>query len=396
MALANTGRAIGAVTQTLRERLTTALGAAVDHVSVGRPEPPAGNIQGSRLNLFLYEIHIDAFLRNESLDEGQPPPLWLVLRYLMTAFDSSAESDSIDAHNILGAGMRALQSANFLQPTIATTDPLRDNPNELKVTFDGVTVDLLSKLMQGPDMKYRCSAAFEVRPVLIAPSEPPSYSQLVGVNYVAGGALIGEKGIHIEVQPSLGPSLSTVAPAKFEVGAKLGIAGTDLNLEGISIRMADIELPMTSRSPELVECTVPLALAAGNLLSAGSLPITAVQTLSTGRTYSSNAITGGLLPHVASATPSAVTPINLNPGAPVTATIDLQGILLGTPSDQVFLGLSSNGQVVRIFDQFTRPTADQKTLRLTIPKEAAVSKGSYRVILRVRGQQALNSPEVTL
>jgi hypothetical protein len=395
MALASTGRAIGAVTQTLRERLTAAIGAAVNQVSVGRPEPP-GNIQGSRLNLFLYEIHVDEFLRNDSLDDGQPPPLWLVLHYLITAFDDSGESDSIDAHDILGAGMRALHAANFLQPTAGTIDPLRDNPNELKVTFDAATVELISKLMPSPDMKYRCSAAFQVRPVLIAPSEPPAYSQLVGVDYTAGSALIGEKGIQVSVQPSLGPLLAAVSPAKFDVGAALEITGTDLNLEGIAIQMADVVLPMTSRSPSLVQCTVPLTLAAGNLLSAGSQPITAVHTSHPGRKYSSNAVTGGLLPRVDTATPSAVTPINPNPGAPVTAVIDLTGILLSTPSDSVFLGLSRNGTVVRIFDQFTRPTADQKTLRLTIPTEAAVPKGFYRVILRVNGQQALNSPGVTL
>ena len=62
----------------------------------------------------------------------------------------------------------------------------------------------------------------------------------------------------------------------------------------------------------------------------------------------------------------------------------------------MYLGLSFNGKVIRIFDQFTRPTPDQKTLRLTIPTEGAVNKGSYRVILRVNGQQAWNSPEVTL
>src|SRR6266705_3524191 len=108
MALVNTGRAIGAVTQTLRERLTTVLGAAVGQVTVGRPEPPAAALAGSRLNLFLYEIHHDEFLRNESLDDGQPPPLWLVLRYLLTAFDEGGDSDTVDAHEILGEGLRAL------------------------------------------------------------------------------------------------------------------------------------------------------------------------------------------------------------------------------------------------------------------------------------------------
>jgi hypothetical protein len=180
------------------------------------------------------------------------------------------------------------------------------------------------------------------------------------------------------------------------VGAKLKVTGADLNLEGIAIQMANVVLPMTSKSPDMVQCTVPLALAAGNLLSAGSQPITAVQTLLTGRKSSSNIVIGGLLPHVDTAAPSAVTPISPSPGAPVTAVIDLTGILLSTANDSVFLGLSSNGTVVRIFDQFTRPTPDQKTLRLTVPKVAAVPKGFYRVILRVNGQQALNSPGVTL
>src|SRR5437764_720408 len=125
MALVNTGRGIGAVTQTLRERLTTTLGTAVDQVTVGRPEHVPINV-GSRLNLFLYEIHHDESLRNESLDEGQPPPLWLVLRYLITAFDDTGESDTIEAHEILGQGLRALDTLNFLQPTAATSDPLRD------------------------------------------------------------------------------------------------------------------------------------------------------------------------------------------------------------------------------------------------------------------------------
>src|SRR5439155_4421620 len=212
MALLNTSKAIGAVTRTLRERLTTALGNSVDLVTVGRPEPGAQVSQVSRLNLFLYELHVDEFLRNESLDDGQPPPLWLVLHYLVTAFDSAGESDNEDAHEILGAGMRALHAMNFLQPTVGTTDPLRENPNHLKVTFDNAGVELLSKLMQGPDMKYRCSTAFQVRPVLIAPAEPPSYSQLVGINYQAGGIVIGEKGIHIDVVPSLGATLTSVTP----------------------------------------------------------------------------------------------------------------------------------------------------------------------------------------
>ncbi len=393
MALGKTAGAIGAVSQTLRERIALAIGAGLT-VRVGRPEPASDTSTHSVLNLFLYEIHVDEFLRGESLDDGQPAPLWLVLHYLMTAFDDQGNSDTVAAHEILGTGMRALHAANFLQPTAGTLAPLQDNPNELKVTFDAAPVDLISKIMQGPDMKYRCSAAFQVRPVLIAPAEPAAYAQLVGVNYLAGGVLIGEKGIHTPVQPSLGPSLSSVSPAKFEVGAALQVTGTDLNLEGLTLQIGGVAMLITGRAPDLLRCVVPPGIAAGNQISAGSQPITAIHTLSTGRRVASDAVMGGLLPRVDTATPSSV-----SAGDPVSAVIDLIGILLSAPGDSVFLGLSRQGKVVRIFDEFSRPTSDQKSLRLTFgttPDSPKIPKGAYRVILRVNGQQALNSPEITL
>src|SRR4051812_46810770 len=102
MALADTGRAIGAVTQLLQNRLLAGLGSLVGDVTVGRPEPrPGMAITNPPLNLFLYEVRFDGHLRNQPLDEGQPPPLWLVLHYLLTAFDEQGESDSPDAHALL-------------------------------------------------------------------------------------------------------------------------------------------------------------------------------------------------------------------------------------------------------------------------------------------------------
>jgi hypothetical protein len=395
MSLAKTGGAIGAVTQTLKERLTTALGSVVDEVTVGYPDPTSHPGE-SRVNLFLYELHLDEHLRNESLDEGQPPPLWLVLRYLMTAFDEGGESDSIDAQEILGEGMRALDGLNYLQPTAGTLNPLRDNPNELKVTFDAAAADLLSKLMQGPDQRYRCSAAFQVRPVLLAPAAPPSYSQLVGIDYAAGGAVIGEKGIHVPVLPSFGPALADLEPAQFEVGDTVRVTGTDLHLEGVAVNLGPVALTVVEKRPERLTLKVPAAIAAGDLVSAGSHPIVAVQTLPTGRRRSSNLLVGGLRPRIDAAAAGSVTAVSPAPTAPVTAVIDLGGVLLSAPDDAAFLGLFASGKVVRVFDQFTRTVGDQTKLRVTIPPEAPIPRGFYRVILRVNGQQARSSPEVDL
>ena len=62
MALADSGRAIGAVTRLLREHLVRR-GFAV---SIGKPEDAADTNTTAKLNLFLYETTFDASLRNVS------------------------------------------------------------------------------------------------------------------------------------------------------------------------------------------------------------------------------------------------------------------------------------------------------------------------------------------
>src|SRR4051794_10850631 len=117
MALADTKEAIGAVTQMLQTKLIAQTGV---NVSIGRPETAAGgNTEGAKLNLFLYQVGFDPHLKNFSLDEGQPAPLWTTLHYLVTAFDSGRDSDSVDAHKLLGRGLTALQALNYMEPNPA-------------------------------------------------------------------------------------------------------------------------------------------------------------------------------------------------------------------------------------------------------------------------------------
>ncbi len=99
MALADSGRAIGAVTKLLREHLIRR-GFAV---SVGKPEVAATTDTAAKVNLFLYEATFDPSLRNISLHGDQPAPLWLSLKYLLTAFDDGESSDSPAAHELLEA-----------------------------------------------------------------------------------------------------------------------------------------------------------------------------------------------------------------------------------------------------------------------------------------------------
>lgn len=407
MPLADTGKAIGAVTDALRDRLDNASGI---HVSVGRPEKKQGI---TRLNLFLYEVIFDATLKNAPLDEGQPPPLWLVLKYLLTAFDDSEESDSIQAYEYLGRGMRTLQSLNYLSTTsLANPDyikALAPNPEELKITFDETPTDLLSKVMQGTDeQKYRISVAFQVRPVMIASAEPSSSSLLVGVDYTTPPTpptVIGEKGVHIPVLPSLGPSITRVEPESFEADEIITVFGTDLHLSDLSVRLGPVELPVIAQRPDELKARVKKELVTGERISAGGHPLTVVQAVTPTRSRSSNILIANLLPTVNAANLLAKVP-GKDPTTNV-GTIEFQGLLLGKDNDDVFLALYRDGRTARFLDAFMKeadipapppppPVPAQTRKRIVMKSEDGVPPGIYLAILRVNGVQAKQSLAVDL
>ena len=83
--------------------------------------------------------------------------------------------------------MSALHELSFLRldPLVAPDVrlALENNPEPLKLTFDESSAELLSKIMQGTDERYRLSVAFQVRPVMIVPGSRRASSLLVGVDY---------------------------------------------------------------------------------------------------------------------------------------------------------------------------------------------------------------------
>ena len=406
MALADTVRAIGAVTDAVSQRLKSKTGLAVD---VGRPEPGNSTMAPDRLNLFLYEIQFDASLKNVALDEGQRPPLWLVLKYLMTAFaDDGKTSDTIVAYENLGAGIRALQELSLftLTPTLPSPllDALNDNPEDLKITFDEAPTDLLSKVMQGSEERYRVSIGFQVRPVMIAAAELPSYSLLVGVDYTPPVTVVGESAIHIPVIPSLGPTITGITPASFELGSTVTVFGTDLHVSDLSVNLGGVVLPVTMQQPDRLQFVVREDIANGGTISAGSLPVSVDQLLPTGRRRSSNLVIGNLVPILSDAKilagslqTVAVTPPRVGP---MFATLVITGKLLGKAGDDdSYLALFKDGATVKLFDALidTPPTAAPQTQRqFDMQKADAVPPGQYLALYRVNGQQAQQSFVVNL
>jgi len=388
MARVDSQRAIGAVTMLLRDRL---LGRGFA-VTVGKPEDANATESSAKLNLFLYETVVDAHLRNHRVDQDGPDPLWLVLRYLLTAFDGDEHSDSADAHTLLGQGLVALHELNFLRldgASTTVTRALEHSPEPLKITFDESTPDLISKLMQGPDETYRLSAAIQVRPVLLLPAELPRYALLVGVDSTVTPPARTPDPVGIEVLPSLGPRLDRVEPAVFEVGEPITVFGEDLHLAGLEVLLAGEPLQVVGQWPDrlavIVASTLPGPpggrIAAGLGPSAGEHPVVVRRALPGGRYRTSSLVSASLRPAVTAAT--------------IGADDDLvvEGTLLGGAADDVVVALYDDG-TVRTFDVVTT-SADQTSLRVTDAGTAA-GPGSYLVIVKVNGVQARTSPRVVV
>jgi hypothetical protein len=395
MAFADTYQAIEAITQLLSDQLQKETGL---QVYAGRLENTLAQSGINKYNLFLYEVGFDASLKNVSLDERMTPPLWLVLKFLVTAVDDTNETDTPVALRHLGKALAALQDLSFLR--LAQTEPdwvknaLKDNPEELKITFDEITIDLLSKLVQGSDAKYRLAMGFQVRPVMVvSQSQLPAFSLLVGVDYTQTPAQViaAKDAVTIDVLAGLGPQLLRVSPEALEPQEDLTLWGLDLNLTNAFPTLAGKPLALKDPLKTAEACLVcsPQALITAEKLSAGQYPVAVVQNLDHGRKRSSQQVFARLLPRLDS------TPVFTPLTDPDYGSLALTGELLGGAGDDILLALYRDGQVKKIFQNFTT-TSDQKSLLLTLQKLDAPLPGTYRLILRVNGQQARISPEVVL
>jgi hypothetical protein len=393
VAAADTSGAIGAVTRLLRDHL---IRRGIE-VSVGKPEAAAQDATpDAKLNLFLYEVGFDPHLRNVELRRGDPPPLWLILKYLLTAFDAAEDSDSADAHELLGRGIAALQEMSLLRlvpPVIPSVQAaLQDNPEALKLSFDETTADLLSKVMQGTDERYRLSTAFRVSPVMIVPAAPSRSSLLVGIDYTTDPqTVIGDEGVVIDVIPSMGPVLHSVVPAAFGAGASIEVFGDDLHGANMEVVLGDQPLTIVERRPDrllvTVESTPPAPIANGSTLSAGEHALVVRRRLSPTRVRSSNVQIAKLLPTVTGA-------------ALVGGNLRITGNLLGrgplaSATDDAVVALYRDGAAVRLFD-VVDDSSNQNQLVIPDVTAAGLPSGPYLVIVKVNNQQARFSPQVVL
>lgn len=283
--------AVGAVGLTLQALLAD----RVEHpsgngdvvpVTLGPPGPerdPEGAAESPRINLFLFRVSENAFLKNQDLP-GQGsrgayghPPLTLDLHYLLTVYGSSANGaffDETPAHRVLGSAMRALHDHAEITDSVTTRrspagvpvlDPaLRGEHERIKLTLQPLGLEDLTNVWTSLELSYRLSVAYEVSVVQIESRRPRRYPRPVQEPPGAGP--------RVHAAPLRRPRILSVAVRRVgdqpnlersmpfaRVGDTLVIRGTHFGGGMLTVHLGDIDAgPVTvSTAGDRIEVLVP-------------------------------------------------------------------------------------------------------------------------------------------
>ena len=166
--------ALATVTATLHHLLSNVAPGAT--VTTQPPSIARNGGGGDQINIFLYSTHYNAAFRNSPMPgqarngENAPPPLPLVLKYLITAY--GANDDDISGQQLMGLAMSILHDHPLLGRSdiegITPDSNLHHQIERLRITPDPLSLDDMSKLWTSfQSAEYRLSTGYEVSVVLI-------------------------------------------------------------------------------------------------------------------------------------------------------------------------------------------------------------------------------------
>jgi hypothetical protein len=239
--------AIAAVTATLEAILgPVTLDAALSDTQFTAlpPDKARGSITSNQINLFLYQVLPNAAWRNMDVPRQVKPgetgmsPLALDLRYLLTVFGRENDNSQPYDHHLLGRAMSVLYDHALLGPDeIKLALPgsgLEQQVDRVRITFQPLSLEDISKLWTGFATQYRLSVGYDVSVVLIDSTQPVKSPLPVltrgaqDKGPVARGSLI----------PPF-PELDSVEPPNEQLSVRLGeiltLTGHDLDGSNIGV-----------------------------------------------------------------------------------------------------------------------------------------------------------------
>jgi hypothetical protein len=244
----STTAALAATTQMLRSVLldaTTTLWAKLGSTPAISAVPPDRITaeEGDQLNVFLYRTSLNPGWRDEGLPVRSPtgtrltqPPLALDLHYVISAHCKT----DLHAELLMGSAMEALHGMSVLTApaitkyygqatpagissdvwTLLSAAQLDQQPDQVTVSFENMSIDDISKLWSVLGEKYRPSAAYVITVVLLQPDGP------------VRAALPVTQPAAVAVKPLLLPQLASVDPQQITWGDTKPLNLTGANLLG--------------------------------------------------------------------------------------------------------------------------------------------------------------------
>lgn len=302
--------------------VTAALFHLLDNAGINVTTLSPNNVDAdstAQINLFLYGTEVSPAFRNDpmpgTLPPGQPgpPPLALVLKYLVTAYGDNSIDFSV--HKILGEAMLVLHDNTILSNAqISGLNPdagLPDQYEKIKITPLSLSLDDMSKLWSSFQSDYRLSAAYEVSVVLIESSKDVKTPLPVLKR--------GESDQGAKVVPSGAPDISGFRFPNQKPAANLGdtitLLGENLSGEGIKVRFKHprltdpIELEPEENSSEFeLLVKLPDAANAGVVSDwpAGFYRVSLVVRLPDSPVWTSNLLSMPLSPEIVAISPTTI------------------------------------------------------------------------------------------
>lgn len=270
-------RAIAGVSSTLRSLLRDRMEQPVD-VTIAPPDVTVAGATGRRVNLYLYQVSENAFLKNQEIPgQGHPadygrPPLSLEFHYLMTTFSASetAADADLEAQQILGDAMRAFHEFPIITDSLHQGDdinlPRILDPSlvgefeKIKITLQPLTIDDFSKLWAAlPQVNFRRSVVYQVSAV-----------QIDGRRLRRSVLPVRER--HVYVLPFRTPVIEEIQrdPPFFastgaiaEVGDTIVIRGRNLRADSTRVLLDTTSVAIAAPLDTEIRLTVPATLPAG-------------------------------------------------------------------------------------------------------------------------------------
>jgi hypothetical protein len=378
----------------LRDRMTEPA-----NITIAPPDVQVDNISGRRINLYLYHMSENPYLKNQEIPgEGYPgaygnPPLSLDLRYIFTAFgtkDTGPDGD-LEAQQILGDAMRVLHDIAIITPDLVEEKKLSPKPRildpslwgefeQVKITFQPAGLDEISKIWTAlPNVNFRRSVLYEVSVVQVQSKKPRSIALPVKLNRVYALPMRSPLIQQIFRQPPVDNQLI----AAVEEGETLRLVGTNFRAPVTRVTMDGVTGTIASISDSQIDVVVPpgtLKIGLHSLQIEQDVMLNEVdgQPPVQRPAFRSNLAGFLLLPKLVTVTPPTAT-------AGDTITVTVQPAVAPTQEKILLLGDNAVPAVPVPFD-----SSPSNNVQFTLPvaPDPVVPPGNYFLRIRIDGAES--------